>query len=142
MINFFYQIKEFRLCDENIITKWINDIAKKEEKNIGEINYIFCNDEDLLKINLKYLNHDYYTDIISFDYSSENILSGDIFISIDRVKENMNTFNQSFNRELFRVISHGILHFIGYKDKEPKEKKLMREKEDFYIASEIISTYL
>jgi rRNA maturation RNase YbeY len=95
---------------------------------------IFCSDEYLLDVNKKYLNHDYYTDIITFDYVEDKIISGDIFISSDRVRENANQFNVSFEMELFRIIIHGILHLLGYKDKTKKDKSLMTEKENFYLS--------
>ena len=101
-----------------------------ENKKEGDINYIFCDDDYILEINKQYLDHDYYTDIISFDYSVGNELHGDIFVSIDRVRENAVDFNVTFDEELKRVIIHGILHYVGYKDKTEEDEVLMRQKED------------
>ena len=103
-------------------------------KKLFEINYIFLDDNKILEINKKFLNHNYYTDIISFDNSDDKFISGDIYISIDRVKENALEQKTSFNEELPRVIIHGVLHLLGFKDKSPKEKKEMREKENQALA--------
>ncbi len=129
MISFNYEI-EFQLQNEEQFNAWISKVILSENKNEGEINYIFCDDDYLLKINIEHLQHDFYTDIISFDYSIGNEINGDIFISIDRVKENAQDFNVSFDDELKRVIIHGILHYCGYKDKSHKDEMLMRQKED------------
>ncbi len=133
MINFFYET-DFKLRDEQIIFDWINQIVNSEGGSIKEINFIFSDDKYLYKINLEYLNHDTYTDIISFDNSVGKQLSGDIFISVERVRENAKKYFQLFDLELFRVISHGILHFLGYKDKKEEDMKMMRSKEDKYIT--------
>jgi rRNA maturation RNase YbeY len=109
---------------------WIKKIARIYRKKIGEIAYIFCSDEKILEINNRYLQHDYYTDIITFDYSEKDAIAGDIFISIDTVKSNSERFQTDFNEELHRVIIHGILHLCGLTDKTPKEEKMMREKEN------------
>jgi len=101
---------------------------------IGFLNFIFCSDNYLLKINVEHLNHDTYTDIITFDYSKEDRISGDIFISIDRVEENAKSHKTSFENELHRVIIHGVLHLLGYGDKEPGQKAEMRQKEDFCLS--------
>ena len=114
-------------------TKWIKQVVLLENKLEGDISFVFCSDVYLLDVNRKYLNHDYFTDIITFDYVAGNVISGDIFISVDRVLENSNQFNSSFDRELKRVMVHGILHLVGYKDKTAEEKMLMTEKEDFYL---------
>jgi rRNA maturation RNase YbeY len=111
-------------------TQWIKDIIQNHEKQLGSIVYIFCNDEIILEINQQYLQSDYYTDIITFDYSESAVLSGDIYISLDTVKSNSEKFNTNFLEEIHRVIIHGILHLCGYKDKTPKEQKMMRAKED------------
>jgi len=116
--------------NEDNITDWIEKIINQENKLLGDVCFIFCSDIYLLKINQEYLQHDYYTDVITFDYSNNNIISGDIFISIDRINDNANTYNISFNNELLRVIIHGILHLIGYNDKTDKEKKIMTSKEN------------
>ncbi len=133
MINFNYET-DFKLDDENRYSDWISRVISSEGKKEGEINYIFCDDDYLHKINVKYLDHDDLTDIISFDYSVGNELHGDIFISIERVKENAYDFNVSFNEELKRVMAHGILHYSGYKDKTSEDTDLMRSKEEEKIA--------
>ena len=129
MINFNSEI-DFQLEDEMQYSNWISRVILSENKKEGEINYIFCDDEFLLNINQQYLNHDYYTDIISFDYSVGNELHGDIFISVERVQENAEDFKVAFEEELKRVIIHGVLHYCGYKDKSDEEEVLMRNKED------------
>ena len=123
---------DFKLKDKRKLKKCLVDFALSEGKETGEINYIFCSDEYLLDMNKKFLKHDYYTDIISFQ-SDDDPLSGDIYISIDRVTENAKNLNIDFKNELFRVIGHGLLHFIGYKDKTNEDKKLMSTKEDELI---------
>tara|TARA_B100000949_G_C14177875_1_gene406140 strand:+ start:553 stop:972 length:420 start_codon:yes stop_codon:yes gene_type:complete len=129
MINFFSE-NNFELEDNVAYEKWLQNVIISEEKKEGDINYIFCDDEYLHEINVKYLNHDDYTDVISFDNAVGNILHGDIFISTERVAENAEKFQVSFQKELKRVIAHGLLHFCGYKDKTDDEAQLMREKED------------
>jgi rRNA maturation RNase YbeY len=129
MISFNYET-DFTLDNESIYEDWISRIIDSEGFELGEINYIFCDDEYLHKINVDYLNHDTLTDIISFDYSVGNILQGDIFISTERVADNAKDFNVVFDDELKRVMSHGVLHYCGYKDKSPKDEALMREKEE------------
>jgi rRNA maturation RNase YbeY len=124
----------FRFSDKNLIINWLDNCLRKEKKISGEMNFIFCSDKYLLKINQEYLQHDYYTDIITFDYTQKNLVSGDIYISIDRVKENANTYKVSFQNELLRVIVHGVLHLCGYKDKTKAHARLMREKEDYYLS--------
>ncbi|MDC3365768.1 rRNA maturation RNase YbeY [Flavobacteriaceae bacterium] len=120
----------FTLKNQNKLVKWIGDVVSSEGFQVGEINYIFCDDSYLNKINQEFLNHDTFTDIISFDYTLGKEVGGDIFISIERVLENAEKFNEVFENELHRVMIHGILHFMGYKDKTKKEKTLMRTKED------------
>ena len=129
MIDFNYET-DYELPNEAEISAWISKVILSENKKEGDVNYIFCNDEYLLKINNQYLNHDTLTDIISFDYSVGNELHGDIFISIERVRENALDFNVSFNDELLRVLAHGILHYCGYKDKSESDELIMRSKED------------
>ena len=129
MISFNYET-DFELGDETLFSNWITNIIASEKKLEGEINYIFCDDDYLHKINLQYLNHDTLTDIISFDYSEGNFLQGDIFISIERVQDNAMDFNISLLEELKRVMAHGILHYCGYKDKSAEEEKIMRQKEE------------
>ena len=120
----------FTLKNQKKLVKWIGDVISSEGFQVGEINYIFCDDSYLNKINQEFLNHDTFTDIISFDYTLGKEVGGDIFISIERVLENAEKFNEVFETELHRVMIHGILHFMGYKDKTKKEKTLMRTKED------------
>lgn len=129
-INFFNEGIEFQI--DNIITirKWINKVVLKHGYIPGTLNYIFCDDEYLHNINLSYLKHDTLTDIITFDYSNNKILSGDIFISIERVRENAKELNVSFDEELNRVIIHGVLHMCGFKDHTTEEKNAMRKKEE------------
>lgn len=129
MISFNYET-DFELENEAQYEEWISRIIESEGFDEGEINYIFCDDEYLHKINVEYLDHDTLTDIISFDYTVGNLLQGDIFVSIERVQDNANDFNVSFDEELKRVLSHGVLHYCGYKDKSPKDEALMRSKEE------------
>ncbi|MHA6278988.1 rRNA maturation RNase YbeY [Salinimicrobium sp. CAU 1759] len=126
----FYSENDFQLEGSSGYENWVKEVISSEGKKTGEISFIFCDDEYLLDINQKYLDHDTYTDIISFDSSVGNILSGDIFISTQRVEENANTYGVTFYEELKRVIIHGVLHFCGYKDKTPEQEQLMREKEE------------
>ena len=125
---------DFRLKSEQSLSKWIEFTIHQEDKELGEINYIFCNDDYLLDINIKKLKHNTLTDIISFDYSVGNVISGDIFISTERVNENAALFNAAPDDELNRVMIHGVLHYCGYKDKTDEEKKIMRSKEDYYLS--------
>jgi probable rRNA maturation factor len=115
------------------ITNWIKETITSEGKIPGEISFIFCSDDYLLEVNKQYLNHDYFTDIITFDYVENDIISGDIFISCDRVKENASEYKTGFINELSRIIIHGVLHLLGYKDKSEKDKLLMTLKEDIYL---------
>lgn len=133
MIDFNYEC-DFSLDNEDVIASWLSAVIVSENKTEGEINYIFCDDEYLHKINMEYLNHDTLTDIISFDYTVGNELNGDIFISVERVQDNANDFNVSFEDELKRVLVHGVLHYCGYKDKDEESEQLMRVKEDEKIA--------
>lgn len=133
-ISFFSEDINFVLSNEDALSDWIYKTIVNENKNLGELSFIFCDDSYLHNINLQYLNHDTYTDIITFDYTEVDIISGDIFISIDRVQENAKKFSTSFENELSRVIIHGVLHLIGYKDKSTSEEKIMRSKEDFYLT--------
>ncbi|MBL4707481.1 MAG: rRNA maturation RNase YbeY [Flavobacteriales bacterium] len=114
--------------------EWVSLTIKKEQKELGHLSFIFCTDEYLLTINQEYLNHNTYTDIITFNYVEDKLISGDIFISIERVKENANQFTTSFQNELNRVIIHGVLHLIGYNDKTDLEAQEIRAKEDFYLT--------
>ena len=123
----------FELPKSKVISIWLSSIILNEDYSEGEISIVFCNDDYLHKLNLEFLNHDTLTDVISFDYSIGKQVHGEIFISIDRVKENATEFNQTFQTELSRVMAHGILHFCGYKDKTESESSLMRTKEGFYL---------
>ncbi|MBN8565188.1 MAG: rRNA maturation RNase YbeY [Flavobacteriales bacterium] len=129
MISFNYET-DFELSSESDYVSWIQNVIASENKEEGDINYIFCDDEYLHKINVEYLNHDTLTDIISFDYSEGNFLHGDIFVSVERVADNAKEFNVSFENELKRVMAHGVLHYCGYKDKSEQDELLMRQKED------------
>lgn len=129
MIEFFYEC-DFDLNALDDYTDWVDRVLNSENAKSGDINFVFCHDDYLLNINQKFLNHDSYTDIITFDYSENGIISGDVFISIERVKENAKRFKQSFNKELLRVMAHGLLHLLGYNDKTINEVKVMRCKEE------------
>ncbi len=129
MISFNYET-EFEIQNESQYEDWIALIIESEDKTEGEINYIFCDDEYLLQKNIEFLNHDTLTDIISFDYTMGNLISGDIFISVERVADNAKDFNVSFDDELKRVMAHGVLHYCGYNDKMEADSQLMRTKED------------
>ncbi len=130
---FTYHKVKFKLDKVAGIKKWVETIAKAEKRTVGGINYVFVSDKEILKLNTQYLKHNTYTDIITFDYSEGKELSGDIFISVDRVKENAKKFKVEFEDELHRVMIHGVLHLCGYKDKTPKDAKEMRKKEDFSL---------
>lgn len=129
MITFNYET-DFELQNEADYEAWIESIIESEDFTEGEINFIFCDDSYLHKINVEYLDHDTFTDIISFDYTIGNLISGDIFISIERVKDNAKEYEVSFDKELLRVMSHGVLHYCGYKDKLVEDSNLMRQKEN------------
>ena len=129
MISFNYEL-DFILENEAQYSDWISNVISSEMKHEGEINYIFCDDNYLVEINQQYLDHDTLTDIISFDYSIGNELHGDIYISIERVRENAVDFNVSFEEELKRVLVHGVLHYCGFKDKSEEDEILMRQKEE------------
>lgn len=133
MTSFNYET-DFELDNEILFSEWISKIIVSENKTEGDINYVFCDDEYLHKINLEYLQHDDLTDIISFDYSVGNELHGDIFISVERVRENAIDFQVEFDNELKRVMAHGVLHYAGYKDKTESDSEIMRYKENEKIA--------
>ena len=133
MINFNYET-DFKLESEELISKWITDTIASEEHKLEEINYVFCDDEYLHKLNVEFLNHDTLTDIISFDYSIGKIIQGDIFISVERVLDNAKDFDVLFEDELNRVIIHGVLHYCGYKDKTEEDAEDMRSKENHYLS--------
>lgn len=126
----FYSETEFTLENSNDISKWIAEVIEKEEYEFGDITFIFCDDDYLHKLNVQFLNHDTLTDIISFDNSLGKQIHGEIYISVERVKENSAEYNVSFTEELHRVIIHGILHYCGYKDKSVDDETLMRSKEN------------
>jgi len=132
MINFNYET-QFKLLNENEISKWISLVIDKEGHKEGDINYVFCDDDYLLKLNEEFLGHDTLTDIISFDYSLGKILHGDVFISIERAKDNAKEFEVTFQEEMHRLMIHGILHYCGYKDKSDEDSLLMRGKENYYL---------
>lgn len=132
MIQFFYENLQESVSTD--YKKWLEDIILSEGKKLGDINYIFCDDEYLLKVNQDYLQHDYYTDIITFDYVKGKTISGEIFVSLQRISDNASTLSKEYEEELRRVLAHGILHLSGYKDKTEEEEQLMRSKEDFYLA--------
>ena len=115
------------------LSKWLEQVVIREKKILGEIVYVFCDDKYLLEKNIKYLNHDYLTDVITFDYCEDRVVSGDILISVERVRENGKSYNVSFFTEIKRVIVHGLLHLLGYDDKTNSSKQEMTEKEDFYL---------
>lgn len=121
---------KFPPIKKRITTKWIKDTASSYHKTTGDISYIFCSDEKILEINKQYLDHDYYTDIITFDYSEGDFISGDIFISLDTVQTNSEKFNTDYQEEIYRVIIHGILHLCGINDKGPGEREYMTECEN------------
>lgn len=135
MIHFFEEDIRVPLNKKREIKSWLQNVAKEEGKKIGELNYVFCSDNYLLEMNQQYLNHNTLTDIITFDQSDNpTIVEGDIYISFDRVKENGSSL-QSEKTELYRVMVHGLLHLLGYKDKKTEEQQLMRSKEDYYLTN-------
>ena len=134
-ISFFSEETDFKPKKISKLKSWITDCIRREEKTLIHLNYIFCSDEYLAGINTRYLQHNTYTDIITFDNSeSDELIEGDIFISADRIKENSVEFNSSLEDELHRVIIHGVLHLMGYADKNQAQKAQMREKEDAYLS--------
>ena len=124
----------FDFQNDDSLAEWVGQVVEKENYREGELNFIFCSDAFLLEKNIEFLKHDALTDIISFDYTIGSFVSGDIFISIERVKENAAAFKVSFEEELHRVMVHGVLHYCGYKDKDRDDKELMRSKEDYYLS--------
>lgn len=121
---------EFPNIDRGKVSEWIKKVASKYNKKIGELSYLFCNDEKILEVNLQYLQHDFYTDIITFDYSEKDKISGDIYISLDTVKTNSQLFNTEFSNELHRVIIHGVLHLCGVNDLTDEQEMEMRAAEE------------
>jgi len=133
MIAFEY-LKTENITEINQNKKWLNQVISNEDKEEGDITYIFCDDDYLLEKNIRFLNHNTLTDVITFDYCEGNYVNGDIFISIERVKENSEVFKVDFLTELNRVMVHGLLHLLGYKDKTERESNLMRKKENYYLS--------
>ena len=134
MVAFYFQDTDFKLKHKTRIKEWLRLVAESEVFTLGNISVIFCSDNYILDINQKYLQHDYFTDIITFDYSEGGRISGDLFISVDSVRENSVEYGTEFEDELHRVIVHGILHLIGYDDHTEDEIKTMRSKEDYYLS--------
>ena len=134
MVSFFTEDISFNFKGKTLTRKWLTMVASSEIRKIGNISIIFCSDNYILDINQKFLQHDYFTDIITFDYCEGDKLSGDLFISVDTVRENAKLYNTDFNDELNRVMVHGILHLIGYDDHSQKDKQLIRKKEDYYLS--------
>ena len=132
---FFHKENVSFSINEELVVKWLDESVRPLGFVIGELSFIFCSDEYLKEINIKYLNHDFFTDVITFDYSKEKLLFGDVYVSTDRVKENAKTYSSSFNKELFRVIIHGVLHLCGFNDKTKKEKTLIRSKENEALST-------
>lgn len=133
MIHFnFEEIKEIAIPHST--ANWLSELIHLEGKKTGEITYIFCNDEHLLQVNRDFLQHDYYTDVITFDYVKGKTISGDIFVSLPRISDNASALNKDFQSEFLRVLAHGVLHLCGYKDKTEAEILEMRSKEDFYLS--------
>jgi len=128
----YFETEEITEMNQN--KKWLNQVISNEDKEEGDITYIFCDDDYLLEKNIRFLNHNTLTDVITFDYCEGNSVSGDIFISIERVKENSEVFKVDFLTELNRVMVHGLLHLLGYKDKTERESNLMRKKENYYLS--------
>lgn len=131
---FFHDECGFKLMHVEERKKWILKCVKMEQKAVENLNFIFCSDAYLLEKNRQFLNHNTYTDIITFDYCKDQLIIGDVFISIERVKENAESFKVHFEKELDRILVHGVLHLLGYKDKSDQEKIQMREKEEFYLS--------
>lgn len=134
MVRYYSEDTKFIFKNKLANNRWLKFVAGSEIKTLGDVSIIFCSDNYILDVNIRYLNHDYFTDIITFDYCEGNRLSGDLFISVDTVKENSVEFGTDFDEELHRVIVHGLLHLIGYDDHTPEEQKVMRAKEDYYLG--------
>ncbi len=134
MVRYYCEDVKFLFKNKIANNRWLKMVAGSEIKTLGDISIIFCSDNYILDVNIRYLHHDYFTDVITFDYCEGNKLSGDLFISIDSVRENSIEFGTEFDEELHRVIVHGILHLIGYDDHTPEDQKIMRAKEDYYLS--------
>ena len=133
MIDFNFEDVSFDLPDKNALVSWIKSAIENEQKKMGNITYIFCSDEYLWNMNKQFLNHDYYTDIITFDYVKDNVISGDLFISYDRIKDNAEKFNVLRETELLRVMIHGVLHLVGYDDLTDEDEIEIHKREDFFL---------
>ncbi len=133
MVRYYTQDTNFVYKNRLFNNRWLKTVAGSEIRKLGDINIIFCSDNYILDVNMKYLKHDYFTDIITFDYSEKDVISGDLFISIDSVRENALFYGTEFENELHRVIVHGVLHLIGYDDHCDEDIKMMRSKEDYYL---------
>ena len=134
MVSYFTEDTSFAFKEKRLTSRWLKLVAESEIRRLGDISIVFCSDNYILDVNMKYLQHDYFTDIITFDYCEGNVLSGDLFISIDSVRENAVLYGAEFEDELNRVMVHGLLHLIGYDDHTEEEQKIMREKEDYYLS--------
>ncbi len=139
-VYFFNEDIDFPPLNKKQVKKWLQTVVKKHHKTLGDINYIFTSDSYILKINQEHLKHDYYTDVITFDYTENNKISGDIYISLDTVKSNAELLNQDYNKEFNRVLIHGILHLIGFKDKNETDATEMRKQEE--LSLEILKNIL
>lgn len=134
MVRYFCEDIKFEFKNKQLNNRWLKMVAGSEVKKLGDVSIIFCSDNYILDVNMRYLQHDYFTDIITFDYCEGNTLSGDLFISIDTVRENAVEYGVEFEDELHRVIVHGLLHLIGYDDQTPEEQKVIHAKEDYYLS--------
>lgn len=134
MVTYFFEDTDFNLKNKTKIKKWLKLVAESEVFSLGAVSVIFCSDNYILDINQRFLQHDYFTDIITFDYSEGEKISGDLFISVDSVRENSIEYGTEFEEELHRVIVHGILHLIGYDDHTDEEIRTMRSKENYYLS--------
>ncbi|MCH5235509.1 MAG: rRNA maturation RNase YbeY [Muribaculaceae bacterium] len=134
MISFETKNVDMPILDFAKVEEWLNEVAANFEKHIGNLNYLFCDDQEILRVNREFLKHDYFTDIITFDYSRKNKVGGDLFISLDTVKSNSQDLNVSYDSELLRVIIHGLLHLCGVDDKGPGQREIMEEHENRALA--------
>ena len=134
MVSYFKEDTSFAFKEKRLTSRWLKFVAQAEAKKLGDIGIIFCSDNYILDVNIKYLQHDYYTDIITFDYCEGDTLSGDLFISVDSVRENASFYGTEFPVELNRVIVHGLLHLIGYDDHTDEDIAVMRAKENYYLS--------
>ncbi len=134
MVRYYCEDIKFLLKNKIANNRWLKMVAGSEIRTLGDISIIFCSDNYILDVNIRYLHHDYFTDVITFDYCEGDKLSGDLFVSIDSVRENAIEFGTEFDEELHRVMVHGLLHLIGYDDHTPEDRKVMRAKEDYYLS--------